>query len=60
MKTLTKAIITIVTLGVSYKAGQLIEAEERKVGTDDTIIMAECVMTGMIIGSIGRKIIKSI
>ena len=54
------AIITLVTLATAYTVGQLIETEEKKRGTDISIIYAECATTGLVIGAIGRKIIKSI
>ena len=55
-----KAIITLVTLVTTYTVGQLIETEEKKRGTDLSIIYAECTTAGLVIGAIGRKIIKSI
>lgn len=55
-----KAIITLVTLAIAYTVGQFIETEEKKRGTDISIIYAECATTGLVIGAIGRKIIKSI
>ena len=55
-----KAIITLVTLITAYTVGQFIESEEKKRGTDLSIIYAECATTGLVIGAICRKIIKSI